>query len=98
MHGGAQFAAAARGLYLRPFGSESVAARYGCGRDRSECIRRPGAHREQRGYRRPNHVHGHRFIATHSVWDIGGREVATRYGEMDGTGAGAVSRDDGRAA
>ena len=36
-----------------------------------------------------------RFIAAHSVWDIGGREVATRYGEMDGTGAGAVSRDDG---
>jgi CubicO group peptidase (beta-lactamase class C family) len=33
-------------------------------------------------------------IATHSVWNIGGREIATRYGEMDGTNAGAVSRND----
>lgn len=36
-----------------------------------------------------------RMIGTHAVWDIGGRQLATRYGEMDGTGAGAVSRGDG---
>jgi CubicO group peptidase (beta-lactamase class C family) len=36
-----------------------------------------------------------RTIGTHAVWDIGGRQLATRYGEMDGTGAGAVSRADG---
>jgi CubicO group peptidase (beta-lactamase class C family) len=36
-----------------------------------------------------------RMIATHAVWNIGGREIATRYGEMDGTGAAAVSRTDG---
>ena len=36
-----------------------------------------------------------RTIATHAVWDIGGRQLGTRYGEMDGTGAAAVSRADG---
>ncbi len=36
-----------------------------------------------------------RTIATHAVWNIGGRELLTRYGEMDGTGAGARSRADG---
>ncbi|WP_020160065.1 serine hydrolase [Methylobacter marinus] len=36
-----------------------------------------------------------RFIATHAVWDMGPRQLATRYGEMDGSGAGAVSRHDG---
>lgn len=36
-----------------------------------------------------------RTIGTHAVWDIGARQLATRYGEMDGTGAGAVSRADG---
>jgi hypothetical protein len=36
-----------------------------------------------------------RFLAGHAVWDIGGRQIAARYGEMDGTGAGAVSRNDG---
>jgi len=36
-----------------------------------------------------------RTIATHAVWDIGGRQLATRYREMDGTGAGVVSRADG---
>jgi CubicO group peptidase (beta-lactamase class C family) len=36
-----------------------------------------------------------RTIGTHAVWDIGGRQLATRYGEMDGTGVGAVSRADG---
>jgi len=36
-----------------------------------------------------------RTIGTHAVWDIGGRQLATRYGEMDGTGAGAISRADG---
>jgi CubicO group peptidase (beta-lactamase class C family) len=35
-----------------------------------------------------------RFLGTHAVWDIGGRQAGTRYGEMDGTGAGAVSRND----
>jgi len=36
-----------------------------------------------------------RFIGTHAVWDIGGRQTGfARYGEMDGTGAGAVSRND----
>jgi CubicO group peptidase (beta-lactamase class C family) len=36
-----------------------------------------------------------RFLHTHAVWDIGGRQPGfTRYGEMDGTGAGAVSRND----
>jgi CubicO group peptidase (beta-lactamase class C family) len=35
-----------------------------------------------------------RMIATHAVWNIGGREVATRFGIMDGTGAAAVSRGD----
>ncbi len=36
-----------------------------------------------------------RFIATHAVWDRGGRQLATRYGTLDGTTSGAVSRDDG---
>ncbi len=36
-----------------------------------------------------------RFIAAHAVWDVGGRQLATRYGELDGTTAGAVSRRDG---
>jgi CubicO group peptidase (beta-lactamase class C family) len=37
-----------------------------------------------------------RFLAGHAVWDIGGRQLGfARYGEMDGTGAGAVSRNDG---
>jgi CubicO group peptidase (beta-lactamase class C family) len=36
-----------------------------------------------------------KMLATHAVWNIGPREVGTRYGEMDGTGAGAVSRGDG---
>jgi CubicO group peptidase (beta-lactamase class C family) len=35
-----------------------------------------------------------RFIAKQAVWDIGRRQLATRYGEMDGTGAAAVSRGD----
>lgn len=33
-----------------------------------------------------------RTIATHAVWDIGGRQLATRYREMDGTGAAVVGR------
>jgi hypothetical protein len=36
-----------------------------------------------------------RFIATHAVWNVGGRELATRYGTLDGTTSGAVSRGDG---
>ena len=36
-----------------------------------------------------------RFIATHAVWDVGGRQLATRYGSLDGTTSGAVSRGDG---
>jgi len=36
-----------------------------------------------------------RFLATHAVWDIGPRQVATRYGDLPGTGAAAVSRSDG---
>jgi CubicO group peptidase (beta-lactamase class C family) len=36
-----------------------------------------------------------RFLATHAVWDIGPRQLGTRYGEFPGTGAGAVSRPDG---
>jgi CubicO group peptidase (beta-lactamase class C family) len=36
-----------------------------------------------------------RFLATHAVWDIGPRQTGTRYGDFAGTGAGAVSRDDG---
>ena len=34
-------------------------------------------------------------IATHAVWDIGGRQLATRYREIDGTAAGVVGRADG---
>lgn len=36
-----------------------------------------------------------RFIATHAVWDSGGRQLATRYGTLDGAISGAVSRGDG---
>ncbi|PYR78777.1 MAG: hypothetical protein DMF86_05075 [Acidobacteria bacterium] len=36
-----------------------------------------------------------RMLARHAVWNIGAREFGTRYGEMDGTGAAAVSRHDG---
>ena len=36
-----------------------------------------------------------RMLARHAVWNIGAREFGTRYGEMDGTGAAAVSRNDG---
>jgi CubicO group peptidase (beta-lactamase class C family) len=36
-----------------------------------------------------------RVLSRHAVWNIGGRELGTRYGEMDGTGAAAVSRGDG---
>ncbi|HEY0422485.1 MAG TPA: hypothetical protein VGC82_04090, partial [Rhodopila sp.] len=41
-----------------------------------------------------------RFIADHPVWNgsaahLSGRELATRYGTLDGTISGAVSRDDG---
>ncbi len=36
-----------------------------------------------------------RLLATHAVWNIGGRELGTRYREMDGTGACAASRSDG---
>lgn len=36
-----------------------------------------------------------RFIATHAVWDVGGRSAAVRHGDFDGTCAGAVSRADG---
>ena len=36
-----------------------------------------------------------RFIATHAVWDSGGRQLATRYGTLDGAISGAVSRPDG---
>jgi CubicO group peptidase (beta-lactamase class C family) len=41
-----------------------------------------------------------RFIATHPVWNeaaahLTGRELATRYGTLDGTVSGAISRPDG---
>ena len=36
-----------------------------------------------------------RVIARHAVWDVGPRQVAARYGILDGTTAGAVSRGDG---
>lgn len=41
-----------------------------------------------------------RFIATHPVWNqdaahLTGRELATRYGTLDGATTGAKSRDDG---
>ncbi|HET7231421.1 MAG TPA: serine hydrolase [Longimicrobium sp.] len=41
-----------------------------------------------------------RFIATHPVWNqdhfhVAGRELATRYGTLDGTCSGAQSRGDG---
>jgi CubicO group peptidase (beta-lactamase class C family) len=36
-----------------------------------------------------------RFIARHAVWDVGPRQTAARYGEFEGTTAGAVSRGDG---
>lgn len=37
-----------------------------------------------------------RFIGSHAAWDLGGRQPnATRYGDFDGTGTGAHSRDDG---
>jgi CubicO group peptidase (beta-lactamase class C family) len=35
------------------------------------------------------------FLAMHAVWNIGARELGTRFGEMDGTDAGATSRGDG---
>lgn len=35
------------------------------------------------------------FLGTHAVWNIGSREVGGRYGRFAGTGAVAVSRDDG---
>jgi hypothetical protein len=33
-------------------------------------------------------------LARYALWDIGARQRGVRYGEMDGTGAGAVSRID----
>lgn len=41
-----------------------------------------------------------RFIATHPVWNqsamqLAGRELSTRYGKLEGTTSGAVSRPDG---
>ena len=36
-----------------------------------------------------------RFLATHAVWDIGPRQVTSRYGDLPGTGAAAVCRSDG---
>jgi CubicO group peptidase (beta-lactamase class C family) len=36
-----------------------------------------------------------RFIAHHAVWNVGGREIGTRYGTLDGTCTGAFSRGDG---
>jgi len=36
-----------------------------------------------------------RFIGDHAVWDLGGRRVATRYGDFAGTSAIAHSRADG---
>lgn len=36
-----------------------------------------------------------RFIGGHAVWDVGARAPNTRYGTLDGTCAGAVSRADG---
>jgi CubicO group peptidase (beta-lactamase class C family) len=36
-----------------------------------------------------------RLIGTHAVWNMGGRETGRRYGIMDGTMSGAISRDDG---
>ena len=35
------------------------------------------------------------FLGTHAVWNIGSREAGGRYGRFAGTGAAAVSRDDG---
>ena len=35
-----------------------------------------------------------RFLATHAVWNIGPRESGSRYGDLAGTGAAAVSRPD----
>jgi CubicO group peptidase (beta-lactamase class C family) len=35
-----------------------------------------------------------RLLATHAVWNIGAREVGRRYGIMDGTMSGAISRGD----
>lgn len=36
-----------------------------------------------------------RFIGSHAVWDIGPRTVNTRYGDFEGTGSIAQSRDSG---
>jgi CubicO group peptidase (beta-lactamase class C family) len=36
-----------------------------------------------------------RVLSTHAVWDIGPRKPGTRYGDLAGTGAVAVSRPDG---
>ena len=36
-----------------------------------------------------------RFLASHAVWNIGGREVGGRYGRLSGTGAAAICRPDG---
>jgi CubicO group peptidase (beta-lactamase class C family) len=33
-----------------------------------------------------------RFISRHAVWEFGGRKGGTRYGTLDGTTSGAVSR------
>jgi CubicO group peptidase (beta-lactamase class C family) len=36
-----------------------------------------------------------RFIGSHAVWDLGPRIINTRYGDFDGTGTIAQSRDSG---
>ncbi|MEA3214956.1 MAG: hypothetical protein QOJ19_1112, partial [Acidimicrobiia bacterium] len=36
-----------------------------------------------------------RLIDTYAVWDDGGRRIATRHGDLDGTSTGAFSRGDG---
>ena len=36
-----------------------------------------------------------RLIGSHAVWNVGPRELGTRYGTLEGSCAGAVSRPDG---
>lgn len=36
-----------------------------------------------------------RFIGSHAVWDIGPRVNGTRYGDFEGTGTIAQSRESG---
>lgn len=36
-----------------------------------------------------------RFIGSHAVWDLGPRRINTRYGDFEGTGTIAQSRDSG---